>query len=168
MCTCMVSTWGSCGISMTSCQNSGFWFVVTVGSIRHWAFQNSTNFQFKISYSRKQLHSLTNSPGLRSLLAIAIEATGSACQKRWLWSVHAVSTWPEACAGPACVQHTLAMHDLTVPMLYVCVLFVIFCGLRFSHIVNIVLCMHLVHVLHVYVYAHVHSLRLALQCHAFI
>jgi len=36
------------------------------------------------------------------------------------------------------------------------------CGLRFSHILMTVMSMQLVHILHVY------SLRLALQCHAFI
>ena len=39
---------------------------------------------------------------------------------------------------------------------------VIFCGARFSHILMTVMCIQLVHILHV------HSLRLALQCHAFI
>jgi len=38
-------------------------------------------------------------------------ATGSAWQKRWLLSVHAISTWPAACAGPACVHHALARPD---------------------------------------------------------
>jgi len=69
-----------------------------------------------------------------------------------------------ACAGPACVQYALARPDLTVPVLYMCVLFAIFCGQRFSHIPMIVLCMHLVHT----EVQHVQLLRLALQCHAFI
>ena len=49
--------------------------------------------------------------GLRSLLATAMGATCSACQKRWLLSVHAISTWPAVCAGPACVQHASARPD---------------------------------------------------------
>ena len=47
-------------------------------------------------------------------------------------------------------------------MLYTCTFCVTFCGLRFSHILITVVCMQLVHVLHVY------SLRLALQCHTFV
>jgi len=35
-------------------------------------------------------------------------AIRSAWQKRWLLSIHAISTWPAACAGPACVHHALA------------------------------------------------------------
>ena len=89
-------------------------------------------------------------------------ATGRLCQKRWLSSVHAISTWPAACAGPACVQHALARPDSQPScVVHVCT-FVIFCDLRFSHILITVICMQRVHVLHL------HSLRLALQCHAFI
>jgi len=62
------------------------------------------------------------------------------------------------------VQHALARPDLTVPVLYTCVVFVIFCDLRFGHILMIFLRMHLVHA----EVLHVHSLRLALQCYAFI
>ena len=64
--------------------------------------------------------------------------------------------WTSLCAT------CFSQASLTVPVLYMCVLQVIFCGLRFSHILIIVLCMQLVHILHV------HSLRLALQCHTFI
>ena len=60
------------------------------------------------------------------------------------------------------MQHALARPDHSSCIVQVCTFCVIFCGLRFSHILMIVLCMHLVHVLHVYL------LRLALQCHAFI
>ena len=40
--------------------------------------------------------------GLRFLLATVMGAASCACQKRWLSSVHAISTWPAACAGLAC------------------------------------------------------------------
>ena len=43
-----------------------------------------------------------------------------------------------------------------------CTFCVIMCGLRFSHTLMTVMCMELVHIMHV------HSLRLTLQCHAFI
>jgi len=49
--------------------------------------------------------------GVRSLLATAMGATSSAWQKRWLSFVYAISTWPAACAGLACVQHALAGPD---------------------------------------------------------
>jgi len=45
---------------------------------------------------------------VRSLLATAMEATGSTCP---LISVYAISTWPAVWAGPACVHHALARPD---------------------------------------------------------
>ena len=48
---------------------------------------------------------------LGSLLARVMWATGSACHKKWLLSVQAISTWPATCAGPACVQNDLARPD---------------------------------------------------------
>jgi len=83
--------------------------------------------------------------------------------KRWLSSVHAISTWPAACAGPACVQqNALARPDHSSSVVQVCTFCVIFCGLRFSRIPMTVMSEQLVHTLHV------HSLRLTPQCHAFI
>ena len=61
---------------------------------------------------------------LRSLLAAAMGATSSVCQKRWLSSVHAISTWPTACAEPACVHHALVRPDSQLLCCNTCVLFV--------------------------------------------
>ena len=87
----------------------------------------------------------------------AMGATGSACPLICPCHLHMTAT----CAGPACVPHALGLtHSSCV--VHVCMFCVIFCGFRFSDILVTVLCMQLVYVLHV------HSLRLTLQCHAFI
>ena len=64
--------------------------------------------------------------GLRSLLATAMGATCSACQKRWLLSVHTISTWPAVCAGPACVHPALARPDSQFPC---CTYVYLFCDI---------------------------------------
>ena len=96
--------------------------------------------------------------GLKSLLATVIGATGSAWQKRWLHlSVLSPHDLQHLLDQP-CVQH--ALYTIARPdsqfLLYMCVLScMIFCGLSFSHILTTVMCMQMVHTLHV------HSLRLA-------
>jgi len=65
------------------------------------------------------------------LLATAMGATGSAWQKT---SVHAFSTGPAACAGPACVQHALSRPDPQFLCCTRCTFCVIFYSLRFRHI----------------------------------
>ena len=91
------------------------------------------------------------------LLATAMRANGGAGPLICPCHLHMTAT----CAGPACVPHALGLtHSSCV--VHVCTFCVIFCGLRFNDILVTVLCMQLVYVLHV------HSLRLTLQCHAFI
>ena len=80
-----------------------------------------------------------------------MEATGSACKKmaRVLSSVHAISTCSMCWTSSVLYIYTVARPDSQ--FVYTCVLFfVIFWGLRFSHILMTVICILLLHVLYVH------------------
>ena len=78
---------------------------------------------------------------------------------RVLTSVHAISTTCSLCWTSLCSMLVYSNQArLTVPEY---TFYVIFCGLRFSHILMTVKCMELFHVLCMY------SVRLAPQCRAF-
>jgi len=81
-----------------------------------------------------------------------------------LWSVLAISTWPAACVGAACVHCALGLtHSFLC-----CTFCVIFLGLRFSPILVTVICMQLVYVLHVHLLEQAHPtmsyIHLVLWC----
>ena len=67
------------------------------------------------------------------------------CERRWLECCDmSMPSPPTACAGPTCVQH--ALYIVARPnsqSVYTCVCFVIFCGLRFNHILMTFSHMHL-------------------------
>ena len=88
---------------------------------------------------------------VRSLLATAMEATSSTCQKRWLecfhLPCHIISTWLTVCAGPACVQHALARPG---SQFLCCTLVYFLCDILWPEVQSQSLCMQLVHILHVH------------------
>jgi len=51
---------------------------------------------------------------------------------------------------PVCIMLELGLTHRSC-VVHVCISCVVFCGLRFSHILMIVLCMHLVHILHLHI-----------------